>query len=95
MFGFARQNDYTTYLRAYKLTYGYGPSNQLDKSKNFFDIIETRASKTLIAPDKKDINGAWGASIYYDGEKLNVFISARNAKKSGSDKGRIYYSHWR
>ncbi|MCL2063991.1 MAG: hypothetical protein FWG98_06425 [Candidatus Cloacimonetes bacterium] len=92
MFGFIRQNDYTTSLRAYKLTHNHGNDNL---TKDFITVASERETRTLIAPDKKDINGNWGASIYYDGERLNVFMSGRNAKKSGSDKGRIYYAHWR
>ncbi|MCL2063988.1 MAG: hypothetical protein FWG98_06410 [Candidatus Cloacimonetes bacterium] len=92
MFGFKRYNDYMTIMNIYKLTYDVDPNSHRDK--RFYQNAESLLNYYLAAPDDKTINGAYGASVHYDGFRIHIFMSARNAKKSGSDKGRIYYAHW-
>ncbi|MCL2010446.1 MAG: hypothetical protein FWG71_07855 [Synergistaceae bacterium] len=94
MIGFAEGDDHSyTDLYAYKLTYDYesGGKRFLETGA---EIAYTKRLKPTLPESANSISGRWGASLYFDGKNLHVFMSDRNPKTSGKNENRVFYNHW-
>ena len=93
MIGFAEEDDHSyTDLYVYKLTY------DVPGGKRFMGTAKITYTKRLyptVPESANSISGRWGASLYFDGENLHVFMSDRNPEtSSGEDENRVFYNHW-
>jgi len=100
MIAFLEEGNSSPYtnLYVYKLTFNVYNATENRNEKRFHTSVSPAGDPkrlTAVTPESANINGRYGASLYFDGENLHVFISQRNASYlSGPKVGRIFYNHW-